>query len=192
MSTIRQALLADAPALAALATNVFRESYGSAIPDDILTTYLARTFTAATFETMICAPNSTLLVAVVNKMIGGYCKLTGAQLPPNMEFTAPDYPRYSGSHSGHSIVELGTLYIDRTARGNGMGQALMRAALDWAMAQGYTTMWLCVWQENKKAQTFYERLGFIPIGTTEIIVDGVVFHDWVMARATSLSPTAIK
>ncbi|HRW03609.1 MAG TPA: GNAT family N-acetyltransferase [Caldilineaceae bacterium] len=163
--------MADASTLATLATSVFRETYGAAIPDEILTPYLARTFSPAAFRTMATDPTVTLLVATVGEQIGGYGKLVGA-------------PQPTGKQEGHAVA-LSTLYIARAQRGHGLGRALMTEALSWAAQQGYLIMWLCVWQENPGAKAFYEGLNFVVVGTTEIAVDGIIFQDWVMSRSTT-------
>ncbi len=41
----------------------------------------------------------------------------------------------------------------------------MRFGIDWAREAGHQTMWLGVWEHNHRARAFYERWGFIPVGT---------------------------
>jgi GNAT superfamily N-acetyltransferase len=170
---IRPAVMADVAALAQLAGPVFRETYGAAIPAAILAPYLARTFTPAAFAAMLGAATTTLFVVMVDGVIGGYAKLLAAPIPGD---AAP-------------AVEMSTLYLDRRYQKLGLGKALMHHALRWAAAQGYSTMWLCVWQANRPALTFYQRLGFVISGETVIWVDGVRFDDWIMQRSTTASHT---
>ena len=167
---VRQAAVADAEQLAPLATQVFRATYGAVIPEQVLTRYVARTFSPVAFRTMLADRKNKVLVGTIGGKIVGYGKVTAAALP-SLPATAP-------------ALHLSSLYIEQQYRGHGLGTALMQAALAWAEDQEYATMWLCVWQKNSRARTFYERLGFVVSGETEILVEDVVFCDWVMQRPT--------
>ena len=61
-------------------------------------------------------------------------------------------------------TRIRTLYIhdlcvDESARGRGVGTALMDAAVDWARAQRCHNIDLNVWEFNEGAKAFYERYG---------------------------------
>ncbi len=174
---IRLALMEDVDRLARLAQQIFRETYGVAIPEGVLGPYLTRSFSPERFAAMVREGTAVLFVATVDGAIGGYGKLVAAPIP--------------GDELAVAAVELSTLYIDRGYQGMGLGTALMRHALAWAAHQAYATMWLCVWQENRQALAFYQQLGFVIGGEIDIVVDGVVFHDLVMHRATSENHTIL-
>jgi ribosomal protein S18 acetylase RimI-like enzyme len=55
---------------------------------------------------------------------------------------------------------LEDLYVDDSARGTGLGRALVNAALERARARGCRRMELDVNESNTDAIAFYERLGF--------------------------------
>lgn len=166
---IRPARPTDAEPLAQLATAVFRHTYGAAIPDAVLTPYLARAFSPGAIALAIDNPTTYFFVAAQADTLLGYSKCT-ATVPP-------------ARISGENALELVNLYIEPTHQGRGIGKALLHAAMQYALTQGYTRMWLCVWQANQSALRFYQRLGFAIIGTTVIPVDGVLFDDWVMQKS---------
>ncbi len=174
---IRLAVIEDVDRLARLAQQVFSETYGMAIPAGLLNAYLTRVFAPEAFAAIVLEGTAALFVATVDGAIGGYGKLVATPVPDE-RMPSP-------------AVELSTLYIDRRYQGLGLGTALMHHALAWAAHQLYGTMWLCVWQENQQALAFYQRFGFVIGGETEILVDGVVFHDWIMHRSTSETHTAL-
>lgn len=174
---IRLAVMEDVESLARLARQVFGETYGAAVPEERLGPYLAHTFATEAFVAMLREATATLFVATIDGTIGGYGKLVAAPPP--------------GDGTLISTVELSSLYVERRCQGLGLGKALMSHALTWAAQQAYNTMWLCVWQENRRAHRFYQRLGFAICGEIEISVDGVIFHDWVMHRSTSETHTAL-
>ena len=56
--------------------------------------------------------------------------------------------------------------VHESARGRGIGTALMRAAEDWAREQGLEVLELDVAEPNADARRLYERLGYVPIAAS--------------------------
>jgi ribosomal protein S18 acetylase RimI-like enzyme len=52
-------------------------------------------------------------------------------------------------------------FVDPTARGRGVGTALLDAIVDEARARGYAEVRLDVIDNNPRARTLYERRGFV-------------------------------
>jgi GNAT superfamily N-acetyltransferase len=59
---------------------------------------------------------------------------------------------------------LEALWVDPTARGRGLGQALIEAVADWARERGATRLDLSVTENNRAAGGLYARAGFAPTG----------------------------
>lgn len=171
--SIRPATATDASALADLGALVFRHTYGGAIPSAILDPYLARTFASTAIRRALADDATNYLVATIADQAVGYSKCAAPAPPPCVTPT--------------QTIELVNLYVHPAHQGRGIGRALLHRAVQEAHTSGFTTMSLCVWQENRTALNFYQRLGFVAIGQTEILVDGVVFADWVMQKALSPS-----
>lgn len=68
-----------------------------------------------------------------------------------------------GSHWAVSYLHRIAVHPDH--RGEGLGSALVGAAISWARAHGGRSMVLNVRKENRRAQTLYERSGFTNTGT---------------------------
>ncbi len=169
---IRPAQPSDSEGLSQLANAVFRHTYGAVIPSAILTPYLARVFSPTAIQLAIHEPATQLLVAAQGNRLLGYSKC------------APTVP--PASVRPGRVLELGNLYVDPAHQGRGLGKALLHQAMQHAAAQGFTTLWLCVWQANQPALHFYQSLGFTLVGETVIDVDGVRFDDWVMQKTLAL------
>jgi GNAT superfamily N-acetyltransferase len=60
-----------------------------------------------------------------------------------------------------AVVE--DICVSSSHRRRGIGQALMRAAHDWARQRGVADMELTVWEFNKDAREFYEALGYTTV-----------------------------
>ena len=62
-------------------------------------------------------------------------------------------------HEAH-VVEIG---VDETSQGKGIGAALIQAVKDAAKVRGCRSVQLDVWEFNKSALRFYEKLGFVTL-----------------------------
>lgn len=58
--------------------------------------------------------------------------------------------------------ELGTLHIDKTQRGKGIGTRLIEKHLEWMKEKKCEEIGVTVSQENNLAIGFYKKLGFFP------------------------------
>jgi ribosomal protein S18 acetylase RimI-like enzyme len=77
-------------------------------------------------------------------------------------------------------VELSKMYVSPDAHGGGVARALMTAAIDRARNMGSASVWLGVNQENRRAQKFYSKHGFLITGTKTFRLGEGVENDYVM------------
>jgi RimJ/RimL family protein N-acetyltransferase len=63
----------------------------------------------------------------------------------------------------YGVAHLGMCVADGW-RGQGVGRALMSAAIDWARAAGAHKVELQHWPHNESARLLYERMGFVQEG----------------------------
>ena len=88
------------------------------------------------------APGSVYYVAEKNGIILGGCGIFPTEALPE------------------KTCELVKLYLDKAARGTGLGKALLLKAMDWAKANGYDQVYLESMPELSKAVSIYEKVGF--------------------------------
>ncbi|MFD6161514.1 GNAT family N-acetyltransferase [Nocardia sp. NPDC060256] len=69
---------------------------------------------------------------------------------------------FPGPQTG--VAELGTLWVGRSARGQGIGDCLVQAVEQWAMQLGVDVLLLTVSPDNKPAVALYRRNGFDDAG----------------------------
>ncbi|NEY91446.1 GNAT family N-acetyltransferase [Tabrizicola oligotrophica] len=134
---IRPATPADAPAIAAIWNAVIRDS---------LATFTTLEKDPATLAAQI-ATGTPWWVACVNDAVQGHA--TYGQFRGG-----PGYV-YSMEHSIH---------LSNSAKGMGMGRALMAALESHARAQGVHVMVAGVSSENPEGQAFHARLGYAECG----------------------------
>lgn len=58
------------------------------------------------------------------------------------------------------VTIIDELIVDRTARGQGVGRALIQAVVDWARKRGASEIEVSTETDNTAAQSFYRRHGF--------------------------------
>ncbi|MFE5805809.1 GNAT family N-acetyltransferase [Streptomyces sp. NPDC056491] len=116
-------------------------------------------------------PVESYLVAVSGRRIVGYI----AQ--------APASPLETNRHVRH----IQGLAVLESARGSGVGQALVEAACAAARAGGARRMALRVLGHNEPAQQLYRRCGFAVVGVLpeEFLLDGAYVDDVWMSRPLS-------
>jgi GNAT superfamily N-acetyltransferase len=84
--------------------------------------------------------------------------------------------------TGQRPVELQRIYVLRDCHGGGYGAALMKTAVDMANAWGADQLWLGVWENNRKALTFYERWGFREVGEHIFKIGDQVDRDLILSK----------
>ena len=67
--------------------------------------------------------------------------------------------RWTLWHAGPCAL-IEELVVDKGARRQGIGRALIQAALDWARGQGCSEVEVSTEPDNTDARAFYRRLGF--------------------------------
>jgi ribosomal protein S18 acetylase RimI-like enzyme len=70
------------------------------------------------------------------------------------------YPKYSSVRLTKNWI-LNDLYVDENYRKQGVGEKLIKAAMDFAKAQGSTFVQLETAVDNYTAQHLYESIGFV-------------------------------
>jgi diamine N-acetyltransferase len=150
MVSIRAADLRDAEVLADLSRRTFHDTFAAHNKPEDMDAYMSEAFTVERIAAAIRQPGTVWLLAETPTRVVGFAML--APEPPPACVTAR-FP-----------VRLAKLYVSADAMGSGVGAALMRAGIAWATTAGYKSLWLGVWEHNHRANAFYARWGFVPVG----------------------------
>jgi ribosomal protein S18 acetylase RimI-like enzyme len=162
---IRPVRADDVPALSSLASRTYAAAFGASMSADDLAAQLKATRSEAYFRNAI--RGDTILVAVIDWSIVGYVQLSDVRIPVEGVTSADQ--------------ELFALYVDGERQGQGIGKALLDAALAHERFMRAPRIFLDVWDENARAIGLYTRYGFKPAGRRDFVVDGrVVGSDLVM------------
>ncbi|MFL9881701.1 GNAT family N-acetyltransferase [Paraburkholderia agricolaris] len=154
--SLRPATLADATLIASIHSTSWQATYRGLLPDAFLDGEVTRE-RAAYWEARLRAPGSerrmVLIAELAGEPIGFVC-----------------VERQPASAWG---VLLDNLHALPGHQGIGAGKLLMRAAEDWARAQGETQLYLYVLEGNTPAIGFYEKHGWQFVGAEPDHMGGV-------------------
>ncbi|HEY8559192.1 MAG TPA: GNAT family N-acetyltransferase [Pyrinomonadaceae bacterium] len=148
---IRRAGAADAGLVGVLGAVTFYEAYYEQDNPHSLADYINESFDPAKIRAEIENENAAFFIIFRNGRAVGYAKLRAD--------SAVDCV------ANETAIELQRIYVVERVFGAGIGERLLRHCLDVARAEGYKTLWLGVWEENRRAQRFYEKHGFRRVGT---------------------------
>jgi len=159
--------------LSELGARTFAETFAADNTPEDLAAYMATSFNVAQQSAELKDPASTFLIAELDGRAAGYAKLHDGKPEQGVEGAKP--------------VELVRLYVSREWLGRGIGEQLMRACLDEARQAGHETIWLGVWERNARAQAFYRKWNFRPVGEHEFQLGADLQRDILLERRTELN-----
>jgi GNAT superfamily N-acetyltransferase len=139
--SIRQANREDLAEIIALFASDTLGGHGDTTAPDAFADYLAA------FERIMSTPNETLYVAELDGAVVG-------------TFQTTMLTTLSGRGSSNLLIEA--VQTREDMRGKGIGETMMRFAIDAAREQGLSKVQLSSNKERIDAHRFYERVGFEP------------------------------
>lgn len=165
--SIRKADARDVNLIAALGITTCYEAYFELDPSHDLADYCVRFFDPKVVGDEIADSGSTHLIAELRGKAVGFVKLREGR---TVECLA-----------GENAIEVQRIYVLERMKGAGIGRRLLSAAMTVGREKGYEKLWLGVWDKNRAAQRFYERLGMSNIGTTDFTDGKSRFLNFVYA-----------
>lgn len=162
---LRPATIADAGRVRGLFCRSFRATFGHLYPPHELEEWLEGMSEARFRVEAGCASHACFLGEAPDGRLLGYVTLG---------------PQDLGIEPGARWWVLRQLYLDEEAKGTGLAQALMEAALAEARARGVKELYLTVWVDNHRARRFYERYGFEEVGAYAFVVGSTIDDDRIL------------
>lgn len=159
----------DAAALAALKAETFVETFGADNDPAHVAAHLARAFTPEVVRRTLEDPASTTWWLVEDGTPIGYLKVNRGEAQ-----TEPDLD---------DGLEVEQVYVLAAHHGRGLGGRLLDHAVEVARAEGYPSIWLGVWEHNRRALEVYEHRGYVPIGDHTFLFGDEEQRDVLMRRS---------
>jgi diamine N-acetyltransferase len=164
-SIIRPARPSDIPALSELAKRTWADAFGEPLSPEDLAAELEASRSEAYFTEAL--KDTTILVAEEDGALRGYVQFGNVEIP--------------GVQARAGDQGLRRLYVDTSIHGQGLGPALLDAALDHPRLASADRIYLTVWERNTRAMRLYQRFGFKAIGSARVtIANKEVGEDLVM------------
>ena len=157
----------DAAALAAIGRESFIETFGHLYSPENLAAFLEN-HSEANWRSELSDARYAVRLGYVDGVNAAYVKLG----PPSLPFTPP-----------MNSIELRQFYILKPWHGTGLAPAMMDWVLDEGRRRGAAEVYLSVFIDNHRAQRFYEKYAFEPVGRYDFMVGTHADEDVVMKRA---------
>ncbi|MFB4389554.1 GNAT family N-acetyltransferase [Bacillus altitudinis] len=86
---------------------------------------------------------------------------------------------------GDDTLEIERIYIKQSFQKLGLGRYLMNQAFEIAEKHHKRDVWLGVWEHNKAAMAFYQKLGFVQTGVHAFQMGDEEQMDFIMTKTLS-------
>jgi ribosomal protein S18 acetylase RimI-like enzyme len=168
---IRDAIVEDVDFIANLGAHVFTATFGHSVPPLELQAYLEEAYSTTATTKDVRDPNKDMIVATTpDNVIIGFALLTRGTSEPCIDHL-------------DNKVELQRIYVHPDYHGLGIGTILANRIEAMAREQGFSRIWLGVWEENFNAQKVYEKLGYGMAGDHDFTIGEVVQTDHIMVKS---------
>jgi diamine N-acetyltransferase len=171
--SISRAVPADAHRVSALAVETFPLACPPGTTQENIDQFCATKLSPQAFEAYLADPRIRIWFASRGDELVGYVMSVSGE---------PDDPVIAEAVVERPTVEISKIYVRATAHGSGIAQQLMSVAVDNARAEGARSVWLGVNQQNKRANSFYERNGFLLVGERRFQVGDSLEEDFVREK----------
>jgi diamine N-acetyltransferase len=167
--TIRFAGVSDAALIAELSRQTFYETFAAANSKENMDKFMNEQFTTEKLMEEVGAPDNIFFLAMENEEVLGYARLRENNKPPEL--------------GNANTIEIARIYAVTNSIGKGVGKALMQKSLDIAAGLKKDTVWLGVWEHNKRAIDFYTKWGFEKFHTHVFMLGDDPQTDWLMKKS---------
>lgn len=167
---IRLANETDAALIASLSRETFYDTFAEHNTPEDMELFMEQQFSTPELMKEVADSSNLFFLAFHEEEPTGYIKLK------------------PGGHTDLSdtdkAIEISRLYARKSMIGKGVGKAMMMYAVQYASINHYKTIWLGVWEHNKRAIGFYHSFGFQKFSEHDFILGKDVQRDWLMRRET--------
>ncbi|HEY4299334.1 MAG TPA: GNAT family N-acetyltransferase [Candidatus Didemnitutus sp.] len=165
----RRCVPGDEAVLSLVGQATFLETFAGILPSADIVAHCLKQHAGSKYAEWLSDPDSAVWLAELNP---------GGAPVGYLVLSKPDLPV---TDPGLGDLEVKRVYLLRRCQGEGVGARLMREAEALARERGCTRLLLGVYAQNAAAIGFYERLGYVTVGTREFNVGHGTYHDLILA-----------
>ncbi len=163
---VRRATDDDAAALTRTGARLFLQAYDGLIPSRDMAVYMAAEFNVCRQQAELSDPEVLILIVETNDEMVGYAQLRQKSIPVDGVATTE--------------VELQRIYVDQKWHGKGIAQQLISSVGEAVRSFSAHGIWLAVWEQNPRAISFYQKIGFEAVGNQQFLVHTQIQNDVIM------------
>ncbi|EAC4040923.1 GNAT family N-acetyltransferase [Listeria monocytogenes] len=165
---IKLCTISDSQALLEISYKTFDETFRVQNKPENMDAYLKTNFTAKKLSDELKKPHSYFYFAFHQEAIAGYLKLNIGDAQTE--------------EIAGNTIEIERIYVLKSFQKKGLGKELFNQAIEIAKEVGAEKIWLGVWEKNKNAIQFYEKLGFIKNGQHDFFMGDDCQTDIIMIK----------
>ncbi len=143
---LKKASAGDLETLQQIGKKTFYETFAKHNSEEEMQKYLAESFSSEKLLKELNTPDSQFFIAWEEENPVGYLKINFGASQTELQDEAS--------------MEIERIYVKSSHHGKKVGQLLYDKALEIALQQQKKYIWLGVWEENKRAVSFYSKNGF--------------------------------
>ncbi|RUL47284.1 GNAT family N-acetyltransferase [Lysinibacillus antri] len=159
----------DLETLQTVSIETFYEAFQEQNSPENMTVYIEKAFTVNQLEQELANPNSQFFFVTVDNDVAGYLKVNMGEA--------------QSEAMGDKSLEIERIYLKAQYQKQGLGKLLFNHAMEIAIAQKKTNIWLGVWEKNDNAIAFYEKMGFVQTGTHAFQMGDEKQTDFIMTKS---------
>ncbi|WP_066436238.1 GNAT family N-acetyltransferase [Chryseobacterium sp. CCH4-E10] len=143
---LKKASAGDLETLQQIGKKTFYETFAKHNSEEEMQKYLSESFASEKLLKELNTPDSQFFIAWEEENPVGYLKINLGASQTELQDEAS--------------MEIERIYVKSSHHGKKVGQLLYDKALEIALQQQKKYIWLGVWEENKRAVSFYSKNGF--------------------------------
>lgn len=165
---IKLCTISDSQALLEISYKTFDETFRVQNKPENMDAYLKTNFTAKKLSDELKKPHSYFYFVFHQEAIADYLKLNIGDAQTE--------------EIAGNTIEIERIYVLKSFQKKGLGKELFNQAIEIAKEVGAEKIWLGVWEKNKNAIQFYEKLGFIKNGQHDFFMGDDCQTDIIMIK----------
>ena len=147
MFNLSQITEQELESLQEIGKQTFFETFADSNDEENMRLYLDENFSLEKLKQELNTPGSEFYFIKQEQLPIGYLKINFAQAQTELK--------------DPSSMEIERIYVLQDHHGKNIGQLLFDKALQRALEENISYVWLGVWEKNKRAVNFYQKNGFV-------------------------------
>lgn len=158
----------DLKILKEISIETFNDTFKDQNSPENMKAYLESAFQSNQLEKELSNISSQFFFIYFNDEVAGYLKVNTNEA--------------QSEKMGDESLEIERIYIKNTFQKHGLGKHLFNKAVEIALDCNLKKIWLGVWEKNKNAIAFYERMGFVQTGAHSFYMGDEEQIDFIMTK----------